>query len=304
MKTLGICLSRSVIEEINFETGALYRAGSASYDQVHLIDPLRILYKFIRGQDKPAILLDGHDISDLSTLIVRGTKGQESAVALLARSLALCGCDILSPIWRFSPNRVSKLLGTLARFKRGVGIDSFMAFDFENALRLLSELDASGYFPLLTKPIAGRQGIGITLLPALADAEANAETFFQLRESGDDVYFLQRFIHFQAEYRVFVLDGAALGASQKIRGVGQVAANAAQDARFVAAESPEVIEFVLQNIHSEGILGVDVAVGPDGKRYIIESNRAPLWKSFQEATQTDVAQEIIARALRRLEARL
>jgi glutathione synthase/RimK-type ligase-like ATP-grasp enzyme len=62
-----------------------------------------------------------------------------------------------------------------------------------------------------------------------------------------------------------------------------------------------VIEFTLQHVNHEGILGVDVAMNSEGKLRIIEANRAPSWQIFEQATGINVAEIIINQAVKRLE---
>lgn len=301
MRTLGICTSCDIAEDINYETNALCKEGALLYDDVILIDPQKVAYKFIRGHSKPEVIFAGKDISNLSTLIVRRTMGKENSISLLIHSLSLCGCDVLEPVWRFHPNRISKLLGTVARFKKGVGTTTFLVFDVESALNLLRDLDEEGYFPLLVKPIAGKQGEGITILSDVSEAIKYARAFFDSRIDPDEPLFLQQFVKFKEEYRVFVIYGRVLGVVKKIRGSNKIPANAAQGATFINVNNPIIAEFALQHVNRESILGVDVAIGPDGECHIIESNRAPLWYHFEGVTGINVGKEIVKHAIKRLD---
>src|SRR5262249_40435635 len=69
---------------------------------------------------------------------------------------------------------------------------------------------------------------------------------------------------------------------------------------FQPVYRPDIIEFTLQHINHDGILGVDVAVNSEGKLRIIETNRAPSWQVFEQATGIDVAKTVIERAIKHL----
>jgi hypothetical protein len=300
LATLGISTGTVDADELSFEKLRVCEEGKAAYDEVVLIDPRTVVYRFIRGQSKPGVDLGGRDLSGLDTLVAFGTSGIENSTAVLVRSLGLCGCDVFDPVDRFPVGQASKLLTTVERFQRGVGIDSFIAFDSVGALRLVRELDREGRFPLLMKPIAGRKGRGIVSLPDEKAALHHVEGFFKQRKNPDIPVFLQRQVGFRDEYRVLVIDGEAVGIASKQPQTGSLAANAAQGAEFTQSSEPGVMSFAARNVSAKGILGVDVAVDAQGEKYIIEANRAPLWRAFEEATGVNVARSLVKRAAKRL----
>lgn len=300
MRTLGICTSRRTVEELDYEKRRLYEAGLLFYDSVLLIDTRAVSYQFIRGEKKPKVVHQGKDITALSSLHVRSTRGREASTAILVRTLKLCGCDVLDPIDRFSVGYASKLLSTLERFQEDTGSDSFLAFNRQSVDFLLDDLQQKGRFPLIAKPIAGKKGQGIQAINDIDAAVAYVDRFFERRLSDDVPLFLQDFVEFVAEYRVLVVDGEAIGAVRKIKREGELVANAESGATFVAACVPHVIEFTLQNVSQDGVLGADVAVDSSGILHLIEANRAPMWQAFEQATGIDVAEAIMKRSVRRL----
>jgi glutathione synthase/RimK-type ligase-like ATP-grasp enzyme len=305
MKKLGI--SSCLIDNSNgfslshsYELQSLHDEGSRLYDRVVLIDPIQVTYLFDRSEDKPIIFYHNETISDLTSLIVRGTKGCETSIAILVNSLKNCGCDVLDPPDRFSGVRASKLLTTLDRHQEKIGTDSYYAFTYETAITLVNRLYESNKFPLVAKPIDGSKGMNVRKLDNPQDAIEYITQFFKRKASVDSPLFLQQFIAFVAEYRAFVIGGTCVGLARKIAQSDSFILNAAQGGAFFVAEDQNIISFIEEHVSKEGILGVDVAVDSKGNIHIIEANRAPLWKEFERATGINVAQRIIQYAYGRL----
>lgn len=299
MKTLGICTTYRSVDALDYEKRALYEQARLHFEQVILIDPRSVCYGFVRNADRPRVVCNGEDMNSLNALIVRSTHDREASTAVLVRALALCGCVISDPVDRFSVGRASKLLTTITRFRRGVGTSSYIAFSRGGSMSLLDMIDRDAAYPLIGKPFAGRKGRGIVRIESRSEAVQ-----YVADEVGDESVeehpiLLQTFIEFSQEYRVLVMDGVALGAVEKRRANGQVAANAAQGGQFIAVEVPKIVAHTLANVDDEGLIGVDVAVDYAGQIHIIETNRAPLWEEFQRATGVDVARFVIDALARR-----
>lgn len=124
--------------------------------------------------------------------------------------------------------------------------------------------------------------------------------FAKLEHEAEEPLFLQTYELFVEEYRAILIDGKVLGTVKKIPEIGKIVSNAAQGATFTMVNSPKLIEFLEKNVSEEGILGVDVAIDTTGAFHIIETNRAPMWQTFEEATGINVAQYVIQQTWDRL----
>lgn len=300
-RTFGICTSFNDIDSLNYEKRKLVKIAEKFYDRVILINTRHVTYQFIRGIKKPILLHKGEDISNLSSLQVRSTARRETSTALLTHSLNLCGCDIFDPIDRFSVGYASKLFSTIHRFERQVGSNSFFSFKYENTLELLKQINERQMFPLIVKPIKGKQGKGVIFLQDLKSARIYAADFFsRVYYTEDEPLFLQTYENFVEEFRVMIVDGKVLGIVKKLPIEGAIAANAAQGAEFVKIENAELMEFLIPQIKNQGVLGVDIAKDESGEFHIIETNWAPSWANFEAATGTNVAEFIIEKSIERL----
>src|SRR5262249_30423866 len=121
---------------------------------------------------------------------------------------------------------------------------------------------------LVMKPLFGSQGKGLRLLAAGDELPG--------RDEYDGVYYLQRFVESDGDYRVFVIDGEAVAAMIR-RGAGWVH-NAALGARC----EPAVLDADLAHIAQRAVqvigmdyAGVDVMRDRDGNACVIEVNGIP-----------------------------
>ena len=298
--TFGIVTINSY-PNLNYEKQAIYDNAVKHFKQVLLIDPRKVSYQFIRGAKKPIIRYLGENLANLSALHIRGSSKMANSTSILAHSLDYCGCVINDPIYKFKTKSGSKLLATVGQYEDHTGSSSFIAFDLESTLKLITSIEAKKLFPIIVKPINGRQGNGIFLLKTAAEMLAYTNQFFDERTDADMPIFFQTYVAFVKEYRIFVIDKKIIGLVVKLKQKGQFVANAAKGATFIPIETPQqvIVEFILDNV-SDGIYGVDVAIDTAGGIHLIEANMAPNWKAFQQATGIDVAAVIIQDTLRKI----
>ena len=161
--TFGI-LTINSYATLNYEKQAIYDSAVKHFKKVLLIDPRKVSYQFIRGTQKPIIRYLGKNIASLSALHIRNFKNMANATSMLAHSLDACGCILSDPIHRFRGRDSSKLLSTVGQYEDQSGSSSLIAFDLENMLKLITIIEEKKLFPMIVKPINGKQGKGIYLL--------------------------------------------------------------------------------------------------------------------------------------------
>jgi glutathione synthase/RimK-type ligase-like ATP-grasp enzyme len=293
-RVLGICTYRYDLANLSYEEQALYREAHDFFDDVLLIDTRAVTYQIMRDEPKIRLTHHARNITDLSALIIRRTRSRQASTSLLANTLHHNGCRISEPPERFSSGSVSKLLQTLRIYKRGYGIDTFVAFDWVNGQALLERLDKQGMFPLIAKPVDGRQGQGIQILETLDEGLEYVETQMSYRADPDRAVYLQRLMDFRHEYRVFIAYGKPLGIAEKIRAEGKIVANASQGGKFIPADAPELIEIALRSVMPDCVYGVDIATDAENRPYIIETNRAPGFQAFENALGLNVARHLLS----------
>ena len=142
----GICTDTYSLSDLDIARQEIYNEAKKQFDEVLLIDTRACTYAFWRGSDTPVVIHHGRDIVNISALHIRGRRERESSTAILARTLAYMGCHISDPVKQLPIGKATKLIGTLARFKKGIGADSFLGYDYTNTMEMLETIDPS-FFP-------------------------------------------------------------------------------------------------------------------------------------------------------------
>ncbi len=145
---------------------------------------------------------------------------------------------------------------------------------------------------VVVKPLFGSEGRGMV---RVSDPELAWRTFRTL-ERLQSVLYLQKFIaHPGWDLRVFLLGGNVLTAMRRY-GSGDWRTNVAQGGTTQAVRpSPEEERTALAAAEAVGavVAGVDLLLGPDGTRYVLEVNAVPGWRALAPTTGVDVALEMI-----------
>ena len=298
---VGICSkelfqSEIDIDEHHYELKELYYEFDRNSCQTILIDVNKLSFEFNRENKTVGIYLLDEDISNLDLLIVRRTKGIEAPVAVLAKSLKNNGAQIIDGTERFAGAPPSKLISTISRFEKGIGSTSYFALSKKSAIELLRRIT----FPIITKPLGGKQGDDVFKISSKEEYLNHIDSFFNTNENGE-IFFLQKYMNFKVEYRAFVIGGKCIGLAKKIPAEGSLVPNAAKGGKFENVENSKIKYFVENNCDSISILGVDVAIDKNDEFHIIEANYSPQWKEFKKATGINIAQKIVSYGLRRLQ---
>lgn len=297
---LGILMPSSQ-QNLPYELENLYQEAPKHYQKIITIENLRsIIYKFVRGSEKPQILMGEIDLSLLDTCIIRESQRSIIANMLLVHALNASDCNIIDPVTFYSGGSASKLGITLRHFKTGLVPSNYVVFNRKNAIDLLEELVRENQLPLIRKDILGSQGQNVDIITDFSTGMQVIEAFYQSEEEKDEPFYLQTLIQVEKEYRIMLLDGKAIGVAEKISATNQDKAKPFADCQFVATDTLEIGEKVAPHLSPKGLLGVDVAVDRAGDIFILDVNREPIWYAFEQATGVNVAAKVIDRAVERL----
>ena len=304
MKTLGISSSRIIEgktspDNLGYETQSLFNEAQKVYDKVILIDPMHVSYNYLKGAKIPDVTYNNTQLNNLSTLIVRGTSGCEKPISLLARTLYYCGCDIIDPVKRFNGLSAGKMFSHLKGFAKSNMPETSIVFNETTAKMLVEKINRNNGFPIIAKPEKGSKGEKVCLLKNKNDAYEYINDFFNSKFSDSGLLF-QKYIHVKDEFRAFIIGGKLIGLVKKLDIEGKISRNAAQGGVFIKAKDNEVAGFILKNVNTRGIVGVDAVRDEQGRLFILESNRSPQWRSFEQATNINVAERIIEFAYERI----
>lgn len=234
------------------------------------------------------VLFEGRSVRDRlkdGVIVFRRTRGARQTMAALAALARDWGVPATDSPWSIASNLDKSLSLPTVALKHIRHVPSI----FLPADRARAPADIALPFPLLAKPVFGRHGEGIEMLP---DPPSLEIFLARPREEG---YIVQRRLPLEAEYRVFVVGKRSLGVIRKIPAEGSLVANYAAGARFEPDELPaDVIDEATAVCgHQEiDIGGVDIALS-DGQYYLLEVNRCPEFRAFEGATGAGVAEAIV-----------
>jgi RimK family alpha-L-glutamate ligase len=304
VKTLAIC-STGIIggnpspDNLGYESRCLYYEARKVYDKVFLIDPVHVSYDYSKRTKIPDITYNGIQLNNLSTLIVRSTTGCEKPICLFARTLYYCGCDLIDPVKRFNGLSAGKMFDPLKSFSKSTMPETSIVFNETTAKKLIEKIDRDNRFPVVAKPEKGSKGEKVCLLKNKIDAYKYIDDYFKSNFS-DSALFIQEYINVKDEFRAIIIGGKLIGLVKKMDIKGKISRNAAQGGVFIKTKDNEAVRFILKNINTRGIIGVDAVRNNQGRLFILESNRSPQWKSFEKATNINVAEKIIEFAYSRI----
>lgn len=243
------------------------------------------------GSQSPFTVRSGHsDISKLDLLIIRGTRGFESAAGALSIALAANGAVSLDGPSRDLSAGPSKVNSTLNRQLQGVGTASLLLFGRDGMSDVVESIDH--WLPVLVKPVAGHLGSEVRVLQTRDEVHGWLAAHWA---SSAEPALIQRYIEFRREWRVMLLWGRSLGVVEKHGGSDTVAKNVAAGGTFELPRDAcqRVEDFAVSWCPSDCFLGVDLAEDTEGNIHLIEANYAPQFGAFQAATGVDVADEVI-----------
>lgn len=140
-------------------------------------------------------------------------------------------------------------------------------------------------WPVVAKGIHGSRGKYVYLL------ESRKEALKYLSEHLIGFFTFQEYLEIEAEYRIIVIGGAAVGAMRKYHPEGDFRHNVAVGASGEKAEIPPAWTRLAERASKalgHGFTGVDLAIA-GGKPYLLEVNRTPAFAEFEKVTGVNVA---------------
>lgn len=157
------------------------------------------------------------------------------------------------------------------------------------------KLDQRLPYPVIVKPKRGSLGIGVELIKN----KEELKEFFAEHEIKE--YLIQEQMELGRDYRVIVLGGEALGVMERTAMPGKIVANFSQGGTVRGVElSDEVLEMAIKAASIIGLefAGVDLIRDQNGGWSVLEVNRCPQFRGFEQATGVNVAKKIVEYCVR------
>ena len=279
---------RSLMQEAE-KAGFRVMAGPVDQFQLHLP----------AGRAPPRVLAGGQPIEPAAA-IFRSTSGGGTQIA---RSIDIVlrrqGCVMLDPADRFDGGALDRIDMILSASGTGLDVERLM---ISNKEALAARLRRHDYRKgaLVAKAMSGSGGRSVRWVDGSQESIASV---LELAEGFGAVmppFLIEPAMDIAAEFRIYTLDGTAIGCVRRVaEGPGQLG-NASQGAELVEEAPPPEVLAGIGKIMCGGLVGWDVALLKDGKVVVIERNRPPAWKHFSKVSEVNIAALVIARLKGRL----
>jgi len=259
----------------------------ASYNKfgennTYLLNPLNFQINFVDGKCVVEYLFNGKDIfNKLDVILIRRTRGFAKEIYDLIRVFKYMDKKplILDPIESFN-DPLSKISSYLIRLSHNIKQPN-TAILWKNTD--MTNIDFNP--PYIIKPINGYRGHCVREIHSIDEIKPYIKKC--LKESDENEigngFLVQEKINIKNEYRVLVLNGKSLGCVKKIS--NKIAKNADQGAYFEKVENNVVEKLAkkVAKIQKLFFAGVDVIEAENGEFYVLECNRNPQFRAFEEA---------------------
>ncbi len=264
-----------------YHTEALY-----FYDEVIHINPLKVNYIYSRDSTQPRILYKNIILNNISMLyILTMPPHTRKSVTLLLSALKSIGCPISDHYGRFTEDGMGKGYELSLMQSTCTNTTSLVINSFAVAKDILFASDVRHLYPLVTKPIHGSKGNGVSILNSPELAISWLEKYFT---KSNNFIILEQYISFIKEWRVYIVDKYIICSYLKVPKKGNFVANLNHGGKMMKSENMELIyEYILDNlptVYNFGIYGVDIGLSKDNDLHIIEVNRCPGVIGVEEIT--------------------
>ncbi|WP_372751414.1 30S ribosomal protein S6--L-glutamate ligase [Labilibaculum sp.] len=271
-----------------YSTKRLVEAAETRGHEVLVIDHLKCIIEI--EKKKPKIFYNGEYLENVDAVIPR-----------IGASVTFYGSSVIR---QFEMMKVFTAVGSEALIKSrdklrslqvlsraGVGLPRTV---FTNYTKDVNHVIKSvGGTPLVLKLLEGTQGLGVVLAETKNAATSVIEAFNGLKAR----VIAQEFISESkgADIRVFVVDGTVVGAMKRQGVKGEFRSNLHRGGSATVIElSDEEENTAIKAARAMGlgVAGVDMLQSDSGP-LILEVNSSPGLEGIEEATQTDIAKQII-----------
>jgi len=148
------------------------------------------------------------------------------------------------------------------------------------------------------KPLYGSRGVGVELV----SSDVSAELVSAFLDGYGAVYIQEYIPNEGRDIRAFVVGDDIPAAVYRVAADGQWKTNVAQGSKCqMCSLAPQLRELCIEAARAVGLdyTGVDIIEGPDGP-LIIELNGAPSWYGLSNATNHNLAVDIVSHVLQKL----
>lgn len=228
---------------------------------------------------------DAHPFFDFDAYIFRGYNRNYTLAQSLARLLMERGKIVLDSHLAkdFVPSKFHEAV--VYKLEGIAHIPTYSARNFDSLL----EVGFPDVYPVVVKDVDSQRGKGVRLCYDETTLRMEVERY------GHSVI-IQKYMDITYDLRVICVGDKVVGAIKRVSSTDDFRTNVSLGGSAISfAITPEEEALALRAHRSldHDISGVDIARGPGGEPFVIETNISPEWQGFKAATGIDVAHEII-----------
>ncbi|HEX6977530.1 MAG TPA: ATP-grasp domain-containing protein, partial [Patescibacteria group bacterium] len=237
------------------------------------------------------VTIKGKKITDYKLIYIRDIEGIYAQAAILAHIARMYGVSVVDSSLAYDILSADNKVEYAVRSKlNGLPVPhTLYSPSYEELLNISDNIK----FPAVLKVVDLHRGQGVFLVNS---KEEIRKYFEEKGESGRRDFLLQEKVDYVKDYRIIVVGKKILGAIEHEAHTGEFRANINSEsrARSVAKIDPKLASIALKaaNMMSLDIAGVDVIEDKFGNYFIIEINRSPKTKEFEELTGIDALEAI------------
>ena len=262
------------------------------------VDPLRCVLYLEDG--RPRVKIAGEEVSGVDAVIPRiGTYAVEYGLAVV-RHFEMMGIPVLNPSAAISIAK-NKWECLQLLTENGIPVPPTVMMRFPS--HLMDTVGDLGGPPVILKLLRGTQGAGVILAESNEAAESMMDTVWSL---GEDIM-VQKFISEARgkDVRALVIGGEVVAAMQRVAKEGDFRSNIHRGGVGLRIElSKEMKDIAVRAATLLGlhVSGVDILESNRGP-LVLEVNASPGFQGLEEATDRDIAVEMVQQAVKLAERR-
>jgi len=266
-----------------FESYKLQEEGQRRGHQIERIDFSDLV--FLAGP-KVKFLYKQKNLTNFDAAIFRGLTKHVSQALILAEYLFLAKKIVVDE--RLAKSRyIESKFSSLVKFSRaGLPIPaSFQVNNFSRFKKIIKEIG----FPAIVKKQMAAKGEGVFKIENFEEAQ-------KIENYDLSQLIFQQYIPSNFDIRILVIGQKVLGGMKRTAKPGEFRSNVAQGGtvkKFSPTAELTKLAQKTSQVSGNDVSGVDIMIDDHDQPYVIECNRAPQFKAFQEITSINVAAEII-----------
>lgn len=247
--------------------------------------------------DEDGAFLLNENIIDYDLIIVRFVFGYVKRIVAIIKFLRSKGVRVMDNNLESTGYYIDKIKDSVIFYNNNLPIPRTISTvgeqDFVNNCTRLG-------FPIIIKHLGSGKGNGVFKINNIGEL-MSLTNIIRDRDNSFKNYLIQQFIPYVQDIRILVINSKVIGAIQRIPKKGDFKANFSQGGSVKSIElDRETSDLAIKAAIATQALdaGVDVLVSTNGKKFILEVNRTPGFKGFEEATGMDVATLIIKESIK------